>query len=180
MRLVSYTASCLLALASVSSASEPGRKYLWGRDQMGKMVRRQASSTTSAAAGHTTLVADSACSNGPYTRSCWKDGYSIATEYVPSIIPHDTFANHTLVSTRNFPAQETLSVTILRLPTRHAILMEPLNNNASLSMVNYLDLLYEPPGETLSQSLSPILCKTMAHLCTGTVSDSSTLLAWMA
>jgi hypothetical protein len=131
MRLVSYTASCLLALASVSSASEPGRKYLWGRDQMGKMVRRQTSSTTSAAAGHTTLVADSACSNGPYTRSCWKDGYSIATEYVPSMIPHNIPTDHTLVLIRNFPAQETLSAITLRSPIRHAILMEPTNNNAS-------------------------------------------------
>ena len=82
MNLGSFTASCLLALASVTSASESGRKYLWGRDQMGKMVRRQPSSTSSAASSHTTLVADSACSNGPYTRSCWKNGYSIATEYV--------------------------------------------------------------------------------------------------
>lgn len=82
MHLGSFTASCLLALASVASASTPARKYLWGRDQMGKMVRRQTSSTSSAASGTSTLVADSACSNGPYTRSCWKDGYSIATEYV--------------------------------------------------------------------------------------------------
>lgn len=82
MHFGSFTASCLLALASVTSASTPARKYLWGRDQMGKMVRRQASSTSSAAGGASTLVADSACSNGPYTRSCWKDGYSIATEYV--------------------------------------------------------------------------------------------------
>ncbi|KAI4761530.1 putative multicopper oxidase, type 1 [Aureobasidium sp. EXF-3400] len=45
------------------------------------MVRRQPSSTSSAASSHTTLVADSACSNGPYTRSCWKNGYSIATDF---------------------------------------------------------------------------------------------------
>lgn len=83
MHLGSFTASCLLALASVTSASAPARKYLWGRDQMGKMVRRQASSTSSAAVSTSTLVADSSCSNGPYTRACWTDGYSIATEYVP-------------------------------------------------------------------------------------------------
>jgi hypothetical protein len=83
MRVGSFTASCLLALASVSSASESGRKYLWGRDQMGKMIRRQPAATSSAAGSHTTLVADSSCSNGPFTRSCWKNGYSVATEYVP-------------------------------------------------------------------------------------------------
>ncbi|KAG9897593.1 laccase precursor, partial [Aureobasidium melanogenum] len=81
MHLGSFTASCLLALASVTSASAPARKYLWGRDQMGKMVRRQASSTSSAAVGTSTLVADSACSNGPYTRACWTDGFSIATDF---------------------------------------------------------------------------------------------------
>ncbi|KAG9583879.1 laccase precursor, partial [Aureobasidium melanogenum] len=81
MHLGSFTASCLLALASVTSASAPARKYLWGRDQMGKMVRRQASSTSSAAVSTSTLVADSACSNGPYTRACWKDGFSIATDF---------------------------------------------------------------------------------------------------
>ncbi|KAG9650300.1 laccase precursor, partial [Aureobasidium melanogenum] len=81
MHLGSFTASCLLALASVTSASAPARKYLWGRDQMGKMVRRQASSTSSAAGGTSTLVADSACSNGPYTRACWTDGFSIATDF---------------------------------------------------------------------------------------------------
>nr|AUW14931.1 laccase [Aureobasidium pullulans] len=46
------------------------------------MVRRQTSSTTSSAAVSTSsLVADSACSNGPYTRACWKDGFSIATDF---------------------------------------------------------------------------------------------------
>lgn len=54
---------------------------------MGKMVRRQASSTTSSAAVSTSsLVADSSCSNGPYTRACWKDGFSIATEYVLLVV----------------------------------------------------------------------------------------------
>ncbi|KAH0014443.1 laccase precursor, partial [Aureobasidium melanogenum] len=81
MHLGSFTASCLLALASVTSASAPARKYLWGRDQMGKMVRRQTSSTSSAAVSTSTLVADSSCSNGPYTRACWTDGYSIATDF---------------------------------------------------------------------------------------------------
>ncbi|KAG9688980.1 laccase precursor, partial [Aureobasidium melanogenum] len=82
MHLGSFTASCLLALASVTSAATPARKYLWGRDGMGKMVRRQASSTTSSAAVSTSsLVADSSCSNGPYTRACWKDGFSIATDF---------------------------------------------------------------------------------------------------
>lgn len=81
MHFESLTAACLLALASVSSASSSGRKYLWGRGGQGKMVRRQASSTSSAAGSTSTLVADSACSNGPFTRSCWTDGFSVATEY---------------------------------------------------------------------------------------------------
>ncbi|THW46308.1 putative multicopper oxidase, type 1 [Aureobasidium pullulans] len=81
MHFESLTAACLLALASVSSASSSGRKYLWGRGGQGKMVRRQASSTSSAAGSTSTLVADSACSNGPFTRSCWTDGFSVATDF---------------------------------------------------------------------------------------------------
>lgn len=71
---------CLTALAGLSSAKASGKKYLWGQDRMGKMVQRQASSTQSAAPS-TSLVADSACSNSAMTRSCWSDGYSIATDF---------------------------------------------------------------------------------------------------
>jgi FtsP/CotA-like multicopper oxidase with cupredoxin domain len=49
-------------------------------------VRRQpssssSSSTTSATATATSLTPDAVCTNGPYTRQCWDDGYSIATNF---------------------------------------------------------------------------------------------------
>lgn len=40
--------------------------------------RRTASSSSSASQSQ---PADSACTNGPYTRACWTDGFSIATNY---------------------------------------------------------------------------------------------------
>lgn len=49
---------------------------------MGKMAIRQASSSaTSSSATTTSLVADSACTNGPTSRSCWTNGYSVATDF---------------------------------------------------------------------------------------------------
>jgi len=39
------------------------------------------SKTSSSSPSATSKVADSACSNGPLTRSCWASGYSIATDF---------------------------------------------------------------------------------------------------
>lgn len=75
-------ASPLLALAASSAASQlPPDHILWGeKGPAGNhMVRRQA--TTTAAASTSTRVADAVCSNGPFTRSCWAPGYSIATDF---------------------------------------------------------------------------------------------------
>jgi hypothetical protein len=38
-------------------------------------------STSSSIASSTSLVADSSCTNGPFTRQCWGNGFSIATDY---------------------------------------------------------------------------------------------------
>jgi hypothetical protein len=38
------------------------------------VLERQAASTT-------TLVPDSTCTNGPLTRACWSDGFSIKTDF---------------------------------------------------------------------------------------------------
>lgn len=76
-------ASSLLALAASSAASQlPPDHILWGeKGPAGNhMVRRQAT-TTAAAASTSTRVADAVCSNGPFTRSCWAPGYSIATDF---------------------------------------------------------------------------------------------------
>lgn len=43
------------------------------------LLARQASSTTKAATS--TAVADPSCTNGPFTRACWGNGFSIATDY---------------------------------------------------------------------------------------------------
>ncbi|THY58832.1 hypothetical protein D6C98_02921 [Aureobasidium pullulans] len=47
-------------------------------------MKRQASSTSSAAGSATTLApddADTECTNGPHSRACWGDGFSIATDF---------------------------------------------------------------------------------------------------
>ncbi|KAF2089562.1 multicopper oxidase [Saccharata proteae CBS 121410] len=44
-------------------------------------VVKRATSTSTAAASSTSRVADSSCTNGPLTRSCWSNGYSIATDF---------------------------------------------------------------------------------------------------
>ncbi|KAF1952506.1 hypothetical protein CC80DRAFT_422174 [Byssothecium circinans] len=45
------------------------------------LAKRQASTTTSAASTSTSRVADSACTNGPFTRQCWGNGFSAATDF---------------------------------------------------------------------------------------------------
>ena len=45
------------------------------------MVARQATTSTSASASTTSLVADSACTHGPTSRACWSNGFSIATDF---------------------------------------------------------------------------------------------------
>ncbi|KAF2786927.1 multicopper oxidase [Melanomma pulvis-pyrius CBS 109.77] len=67
MRFLSVISTCLVALASTSFAEV---HYLWGPE---------ATSTT--ATSTSTRVADSACTNGPLTRTCWSSGYSAATDF---------------------------------------------------------------------------------------------------
>jgi len=40
-----------------------------------------ASLTSSEAVSSTSLAADSSCKHGPYTRACWNNGYSVATDF---------------------------------------------------------------------------------------------------
>ncbi|KAH0309446.1 putative multicopper oxidase, type 1, partial [Aureobasidium melanogenum] len=91
MHFQKLTGLCLLAFASVSWADAlPEGHYLWGADRMGKMVRRatssssssiKASSTSKTASSSTSLVADAACTNGPNSRQCWSNGYSVKTDF---------------------------------------------------------------------------------------------------
>jgi hypothetical protein len=46
-----------------------------------RLEERQASSSTAAASSTTSRVPDGQCTNSPSTRSCWKNGYSIATDF---------------------------------------------------------------------------------------------------
>lgn len=65
MRFAQFAGVCLATFTSLASAAavpEPNA------------VEKRATSTAS-------RVADSACTNGPNTRSCWKNGYSVATDF---------------------------------------------------------------------------------------------------
>lgn len=76
--------SILLALASISTAEKiPENHILWGVEgRPTTLAPRQAATSTSAApSSSTSRVADSACKNGPLTRTCWSNGYSAATDF---------------------------------------------------------------------------------------------------
>ncbi|PSK60454.1 Iron transport multicopper oxidase [Elsinoe australis] len=82
-------AGCLSLLATCASAQGgAGHKYLHGADGMGRMVRqhkqivkKQAPSLVADGAASPTLVADGACTHGPRNRACWRDGFSVATDF---------------------------------------------------------------------------------------------------
>ena len=80
MRVTQLNCAWILALASSSLADTiPFDHILWGEKgySRDRLVPRQASTP----AATTTRVADSTCSNGPLTRSCWANGFSIATDF---------------------------------------------------------------------------------------------------
>jgi len=75
-----------LAFAPTSFASSydggnlPDSHVLWGVDgPQSKAVDKRA--TISTQTPTSTRVADSACTNGPLTRNCWSNGYSVATDF---------------------------------------------------------------------------------------------------
>ncbi|KAK7518617.1 putative multicopper oxidase, type 1 [Phyllosticta citriasiana] len=76
MRL--FQLAALVALASASNL--PADHILWGPGGPPQtLIQRQASPTSSKAAS--TRTPDGVCSNGPNTRGCWANGYSIATDF---------------------------------------------------------------------------------------------------
>jgi hypothetical protein len=81
MHFSNVAGTCLLALASISTAEKiRPNNILWG--EMGPpqtLEKRQATKTTSTSS--TTRIADSACTNGPYTRTCWSNGFNAATDF---------------------------------------------------------------------------------------------------
>lgn len=89
MHLSTLFTAGLLAAVSAVSALAPEKLYpipedhkLWGqggRPSGMKLMPRQTSSAASPAT--TTAVADSSCKNGAFTRSCWSNGYSLATDF---------------------------------------------------------------------------------------------------
>lgn len=85
MQLKRFLGACLLGFAASTSALQlPDDHIVWGEGgKDGLLAPRQVTTTTSsaAAAASTSPVADSSCSNGPLTRSCWSNGYSIATDF---------------------------------------------------------------------------------------------------
>ncbi|KAK5706208.1 laccase, multicopper oxidase, benzenediol:oxygen oxidorectuctase [Elasticomyces elasticus] len=62
MRFSQIASACLAACTLTSAAVVPAE------------IEKRATSTTS-------RVADAACTNGPSSRACWKNGYSIATDF---------------------------------------------------------------------------------------------------
>ncbi|KAF2103704.1 putative multicopper oxidase, type 1 [Rhizodiscina lignyota] len=83
MHFSQLVASCLLGLATSSLAEIiPADHYLWGPGgavNNAKLEKR--ATTTTSSASTTSRVADSACTNGALTRSCWSSGYSVATDF---------------------------------------------------------------------------------------------------
>lgn len=78
-----FAGICLTAFAGSSLAEfiRP-ENILWGpQGTAGAGLVKRASTTTSSTAVSTSRVADSACTNGPLTRSCWSSGFSIATDF---------------------------------------------------------------------------------------------------
>ncbi|ORY12815.1 putative multicopper oxidase, type 1 [Clohesyomyces aquaticus] len=72
----------LAAFASTSLAETiPFDHILWGTaGPAGNHLQVRATSTTPATST-STRVADAACTNGPLTRNCWSNGYSVATDF---------------------------------------------------------------------------------------------------
>jgi FtsP/CotA-like multicopper oxidase with cupredoxin domain len=62
--------------------SLPDDHMLWGPMDRphGRLAKREATSTTQTST-ITSKVPDSACTNGPLSRSCWSNGFSIATDF---------------------------------------------------------------------------------------------------
>jgi hypothetical protein len=74
MRLNMLCLSVLLALTTLAAARPNGKLI----DRASTAT--SASSTTSTSTS-STLVADSQCTNGPTSRDCWSNGYSIAADF---------------------------------------------------------------------------------------------------
>lgn len=98
MRLQQVAGVCLATFATFSSAAvlaaEPIEKRAFAKSPStskkttssthttSTSTKATSSSTSSSSTSSTsTRVADPACSNGPLTRACWSDGYSIATDF---------------------------------------------------------------------------------------------------
>jgi hypothetical protein len=79
MRFTTIANAWLLAYISKSLAETiPPDHILWGEGGRPNTLnkRQQASAMPTS-----TRVADSACTNGPFTRTCWSNGYSAATDF---------------------------------------------------------------------------------------------------
>ncbi|QDS75104.1 hypothetical protein FKW77_007202 [Venturia effusa] len=91
MHLSAILTAGLLAAVSGVSAYAPEKLYpipedhkLWGpggKPSGMKLVPRQSATSSAASPATTTAKADSSCKNGPLTRSCWSNGYSLATDF---------------------------------------------------------------------------------------------------
>ena len=80
--LLSKVVALVAAAAGTFAVQLPDDHIAWGR--MGKpvsLVKRVATTTSSAVPVTTSKVADSGCSNGAFTRSCWGNGFSISTDF---------------------------------------------------------------------------------------------------
>lgn len=62
--------------------------------------------TSSSSSSSTSLVADSSCTNGPFTRQCWGSGFSIATDYDTAWPVTGNTASYTLTITNTTMAPD--------------------------------------------------------------------------
>ncbi|KAF2178348.1 multicopper oxidase [Zopfia rhizophila CBS 207.26] len=72
----------LLAFASSSAETIPWDHTAWGeRGPVSQTLQARQATIIVSPSSTSTRVPDSACTNGPLTRSCWSNGYNVATDF---------------------------------------------------------------------------------------------------
>lgn len=82
MRAAALAVTAFGLFSKVLSLEIPADHYLWGPGgALNNAKFEKRATSTSSAVSTTSKVADSSCTNGPLTRSCWSNGYSVATDF---------------------------------------------------------------------------------------------------
>jgi hypothetical protein len=101
---------CLLALGSaVNGERLPDDHVLWGRKgKPTSLVKKAVAATVAPAQPQQSVVADAVCKNGPLTRSCWNQEFSISSDFDvrwPNTTAVKSFSLEITNSTCNFNGQ---------------------------------------------------------------------------